>query len=88
MVYAGEGVKEIRIMDRYTEYHAGVPVIRDKELLPGAIKKLAMLEDHLEEIRETMCDEFCKFPDIFPEPEILDHFCEKCKMAKLFEALR
>ena len=30
---------------RYTEYHAGVPVIRDKELLPEAMRKLAELED-------------------------------------------
>lgn len=35
-------------MERYTEYHAGVPVIRDKELLPEAVKRLAILEDHLE----------------------------------------
>ena len=67
---------------RYTEYHAGVPVIRDKELLPGAMKKLAKLED-LENVPELICDEFCKFP----EQEILDHFCEKCKLAELFEAL-
>lgn len=26
-------------MERYTEYHAGVPVIRDKELLPGGNEK-------------------------------------------------
>lgn len=74
-------------MERYTEYHAGVPVIRDKELLPEAMKKLATLEDHLEETIEVICDEFCKFPDMFPEQEILDHFCEKCKFIELFEIL-
>ena len=48
-------------MERYTEYHAGVPVIRDKELLPGAMKRLAVLEDHLEEVMEKMCDEYCQY---------------------------
>ncbi len=30
---------------RYTEYHGGIPVIKDKSLLPGAMKKLAVYED-------------------------------------------
>lgn len=30
---------------RYTEYHDGVAVIRDKTLLPGAMTKLAKIED-------------------------------------------
>jgi hypothetical protein len=51
------------------------------------MKKLATLEDHLEETIEVICDEFCKFPDMFPEQEILDHFCEKCKLIELFEML-
>ncbi len=34
---------------RYTEYHVGIPVIRDRALLPEAVKKLAVLEDNLEE---------------------------------------
>lgn len=30
---------------RYTEYHAGVAVIRDRSLLPQAMEKLARIED-------------------------------------------
>lgn len=37
-------------MKRLTEYHDGVAVIKDKSLLPKAVKKLAALEDQ-EEIR-------------------------------------
>lgn len=32
---------------RYTEYHAGKAVIKDKSLLPQAMKKLAKLENML-----------------------------------------
>lgn len=70
-------------MERYTEYHAGVPVIRDKELLPSAVKKLATLEDHLEETMETICDEYCQYPYICPKQETLDNICGECKLAKL-----
>lgn len=74
-------------MDRYTEYHVGVPVIRDKELLPEVLKKLATLEDHLGEVREIMCDEYCQYPYRCPNQETLDNICEECKLAELFKAL-
>lgn len=38
---------------RYTEYHAGVAVIKDKALLKKAMQKLAKLED-LEEQRRLL----------------------------------
>ena len=75
-------------MVRYTEYHAGVPVIRDKELLPGAMKRLAVLEDHLEGVMEKMCDEYCQYPCKCPNQETLDNICRECELAKLFEALK
>lgn len=75
-------------MERYTEYHAGVPVIRDKELLPGAMKRLAVLEDHLEEVMEKMCDEYCQYPCKCPNQETLDNICRECELAKLFEVLK
>lgn len=34
---------------RYTEYHCGVPVVKDKSLLSGALAKLAKYEDVEEE---------------------------------------
>lgn len=74
-------------MERYTEYHASVPVIRDKELLPGAMKKLAVLEDHLEEIREIVCDEYCKYRASALTQEMLDRICEECELAKFFKEL-
>lgn len=74
-------------MTRFTEYHAGVPVIRDKELLPEAMKRLAALEDHLEETMEKVCDEYCQYPCICPNQETLDSICGECELAKLFEAL-
>ena len=36
---------------RYTEYHAGKAVIKEKSLLPGAMEKLAKAED----LEETGC---------------------------------
>lgn len=46
---------------RYTEYHAGKAVIRDKTLLPQAMEKLAKIED-MDRIPEICCDEYCKYP--------------------------
>lgn len=42
---------------RYTEYHAGVAVIKEKNLLKEAIQKLATLED-LEEQRKLLIVEY------------------------------
>lgn len=44
---------------RYTEYHAGVAVIKDKALLPQAMEKLAKFED-----MDQICDE-CKMAELF-----------------------
>ena len=73
---------------RYTEYHAGVPVIRDKELLPEVMKRLAVMEDHLEGVMEKMCDEYCQYPCKCPNQETLDNICRECELAKMFEALK
>lgn len=75
-------------MERYTEYHAGVPVIRDKELLPGAMKRLAVLEDNLEGVMDKMCDQYCRYPVIFPDQKMMDIFCKKCKLANLLEKVK
>lgn len=42
---------------RYTEYHAGVAVIKDKALLPQAMEKLAKIED-MDDIPQICCDEY------------------------------
>ena len=71
---------------RYTEYHAGKAVIKDKTLLPGAMEKLAKIED-MTEIPGICCDEYCKYPDRCRRQEELDEICTECELAGLFEML-
>lgn len=51
---------------RYTEYHAGVTVIKDKTLLKEAMAKLAKLEDAEEQGRLNLR------PEGFPLSPILE----------------
>lgn len=44
---------------RYTEYHDGKAVIKDRTLLPGAMEKLAKIED-----MDQICDR-CKLAGLF-----------------------
>lgn len=81
-------------MERFTEYHNGVAVIRDKALLKEAMRKLAGYEDVEElsaengmekittEFAEYICDELCKWTDRFLNPENLEAYCAECKMGK------
>lgn len=71
---------------RYTEYHAGVAVIKDKALLPQAMEKLAKFED-MDYIPEVCCDEYCKYPQQGRTPEDMDQICDGCKLAGLFDLL-
>lgn len=71
---------------RYTEYHAGVAVIKDKALLPQAMEKLARIED-MGRIPQICCDEYCKYPQQGSPPEDMDQICDGCKLAPLFEML-
>ncbi len=61
-------------MGRYTEYHAGKAVIRDRSLWSKAMDKLAELED-MADVREKMCDEYCQYPGKCPDQEMLDNIC-------------
>ena len=45
-------------MKRLTEYHDGVAVIKDKSLLPKAMKKLAALEDQAENMQPNWKSNF------------------------------
>lgn len=69
---------------RYTEYHAGVAVIK-KNQTKGAAAKLAKIED-MTEIPQICCDEYCKYPDRCWQFE-LKEICDGCKLAPLFEML-
>lgn len=51
---------------RYTEYHAGVAVIKDKNILKEAMRKLAELEDAEEQGRLNLR------PEGFPLSPILE----------------
>ena len=71
---------------RYTEYHAGKAVIKDKALIPGAMEKLARIED-MGRIPEICCDEYCKYPGRCRSQDEMDQICDECKLAKLFGLL-
>lgn len=71
---------------RYTEYHDGKAVIKDRTLLPGAMEKLAKIED-MDRIPEICCDEYCKYPQQCRTQEDMDQICDRCKLAELFGLL-
>lgn len=71
---------------RYTEYHDGKAVIKDRTLLPGAMEKLAKIED-MDRIPEICCDEYCKYPQQCRTQEDMDQICDRCKLAGLFDLL-
>ena len=80
------GVSPERGNMRYTEYHAGKAVIKDRKLLPGAMEKLAKVED-MDKIPQVCCDEYCKYPNHRLRQEELDEICAECELAPLFELL-
>ena len=71
---------------RYTEYHAGKAVIKDRKLLPQAMEKLAKIEG-IDQIPEICCEEYCKYPNQRLRPEELDEICAECELAPLFDIL-
>ena len=79
-------VQRLEPIMRYTEYHAGKAVIRDKALIPGAMEKLAKIED-MDYIPEVCCDEYCKYPGRCRSQDETDQICDRCKLAELFDLL-
>lgn len=71
---------------RYTEYHAGKAVIKDRTMLPQAMEKLAKFED-MDRIPEICCDEYCKYPQQCRTQEDMDQICDECKLSGLFALL-
>ena len=72
---------------RYTEYYAGKAVIKDRKLLPGAMEKLAKIENMedrhreenrrpvikiIEEVCEDICNNYCKYRDTADEDCVCD----------------
>lgn len=71
---------------RYTERHAGKAVIKDNSMLPGAMEKLARIEE-LENIPSLICDKYCTYPNALRGPDSLAIVCERCELKGLFEIL-
>lgn len=69
---------------RYTEYHAGVAVIKDKALLKDAMAKLARIED-MTDVPALICDEYCRYPgEIKNRDELIGEHCMQCMLGILF----
>ena len=63
---------------RYTEYHAGKAVIKDRKLLPGAMEKLAAYENtgltHAEIMELKERDEAMEINEIHVD----EYYCPAC----------
>lgn len=76
-------------MERYTEYHYGVAVIKDKGKLPEALRKLAGYEDSeecsvefskmTEDFSKYICDKICTHPYVLGEEELAKE-CKSCRL--------
>ena len=81
-------------LDRLTEYHNGVAVIRDKNKLKEAMEKLAYYEDIEKEcdmekitteMEEYICDMCCGNLDDVRSQEEADVICDECKLSKFID---
>lgn len=81
-------------LDRLTEYHNGVAVIRDKNKLKEAMEKLAYYEDIEKEcdmekitteMAEYICDMCCGNLDDVRSQEDADVICDECKLSKFIK---
>ena len=39
----------------------------------------------IEEIREEICDHYCKYPELIEDGKILDSICDKCPLDNFME---
>ena len=68
---------------RYTEYHAGKAVIKDRKLLPGAMEKLAVYEntgltpEKITELKEWDTE---KAPEIHENKRSSVYTCPSCNL--------
>lgn len=68
---------------RYTEYHAGKAVIKDRKLLPGAMEKLAAYENTglaPEKITELKERDTEKAPEIHENKRSSVYTCPSCNL--------
>lgn len=71
---------------RYTEYHAGKAVIKDRRLLPGAMEKLAKIEN-MDRIPRVCCEEYCKHPEQCRSQDEMNEICAGCKAGAAIRAV-
>ena len=65
---------------RYTEYHAGKAVIKDRKLLPGAMEKLAAYENTGEKITALKERDTEKAPEIHENKRSSVYTCPSCNL--------
>lgn len=83
-------------MERFTEYHCGVAVIKDKEKTSEDLRKLAGYEDAealsedfnklTEDFAAYVCDEICPHPYVLGEDDLAKE-CEKCKVEEFIKKI-
>lgn len=47
-----------------------------------------MSKEDIEEIKEQMCDDYCKYPLEYQDNEILEVICNRCPLGRLDECLK
>ena len=47
------------------------------------MSKMSALSQVLDDVKEKMCDEYCKYPNEYEDNEILEVICEKCPLNRL-----
>jgi hypothetical protein len=47
------------------------------------MSKMSSLSQTIDEVKEKMCDEYCKYPVEIADDEVLRVICNKCPMNKL-----
>lgn len=83
-------------MERLTEYHQGIAVIKDKKLLKDAMEKLAAYEDAeeckmeqlTEPLMEHICDHVCIGPKVIGDKDQMDRCCENCQVERYVKSIQ
>lgn len=54
-----------------------------KDVITGEVVHSACRETETHKLMDTVCDKYCKYPEICADVEALDRHCDKCKVAEL-----
>ena len=64
-------------------YAAAITIKVLKDRSDEKSEKLYRLDSELDEVKEKMCDSFCKYPEQCFDDDDLTDKCDKCPLAKL-----